>query len=96
MVEITASTGAALSDKSAGAIAAGHMHGIVERIAELEAALRDALNEAREAKRRGAFLAEALREISVTFDETEQTPTKLCAALYAVCRLAEHALQPTV
>jgi hypothetical protein len=40
MAEITASTGAALSDKSAGAIAAGHMHGIVERIAELEDALR--------------------------------------------------------
>jgi len=43
MVEITASTGAALSDKSAGAIAAGHMHGIVERIAELEAAMREIL-----------------------------------------------------
>ncbi len=43
MVEITASTGAALSDKSAGAITAGHMHGIVERIAELEAALQEIL-----------------------------------------------------
>jgi hypothetical protein len=43
MVEITASTGVALSDKSAGAITAGHMHGIVERIAELEAALKEAI-----------------------------------------------------
>lgn len=38
-------------------------------------------------------LENALREIAVTYDETEQTPTKLCAALYAVSRLAAHALK---
>lgn len=47
--------------------------------------------------RRIAELEAALREIAGTYDETPQTPTKLCAALYAVSKLAEHALRnPTV
>ena len=38
-------------------------------------------------------LEAALREIAGTYDETPQTATKLCAALYAVSKLAERALQ---
>lgn len=40
-------------------------------------------------------LEAALREIAGTYDETEQTPTKLCAALYAVSKLAARTLKST-
>lgn len=43
--------------------------------------------------RRIAMLEATLREIATTYDETEQTPAKLSAALYSVCRLATRALQ---
>lgn len=42
--------------------------------------------------RRIAELEAALREIAGTYDETPQTATKLCAALYAVSNLAAHVL----
>ena len=41
MATIAASTGALLSEASCDAITAGHMHGIVERIARLEQELSD-------------------------------------------------------
>jgi hypothetical protein len=40
-----------------------------------------------------AYLEDALREIAGTYEATEQTPKKMNAALYAVSRLATHALQ---
>jgi pyridoxal biosynthesis lyase PdxS len=57
---------------------------VIEHIAGLEV---DVLKE------RIAQLEAALHEIEITWDETEQTPTKICAALYAVCRLAGNALK---
>jgi hypothetical protein len=42
MVALIASTGVRLSDASCKALTAGHMQGIVERVAALEAAVRTA------------------------------------------------------
>ena len=44
-----------------------------------------------------AELERVLAEIACIYDETPQTATKLCAALYAVSKLAKHVLRnPTV
>ena len=60
---------------------------------ENEARARDVLAERARLSARITHLENTLREIAGTYDETPQTPTKLCAALYAVCKIAAHALK---